>query len=213
MHVSTPASRAATVCAAALLCLAGCKKTADNTSNYKAAINTFLSQNQSCLWPQPVKFPVQVNTSDADKTAGYDALYNGGLLARTTADKKKLLGLIDKQVTNYDLTSKGQGAWKASATDPSYGNFCYGHREVSSMDQTNATGDQPGANASVAYHYSFASVPEWAKDAGVQNAFPNVKADLAGGAATATLVDTSGGWQVQQPVKGSVSNADGSVVQ
>lgn len=205
--------RGAVFCAATLLLIAGCKKTADNTSNYKSAINTYLSQNQSCVWQQPVKFPVQVNTSDADKTAGYDALYNQGLLARTTGDKKQLLGLINKQVTNYDLTPKGQSAWKASAGDPSYGNFCYGHREVASIDQSNATGDQPGATASVAYHYGFASVPDWARDAGLQNAFPDVRANLAGGAATATLLDTNGGWQVQAPAKGNVSNADGNVVQ
>ena len=202
-----------TACAAALLLTAGCKKTADNTGNYKSAINTYLSQNQSCLWAQPQKFPIQVDTSDADKTAGYDALYNQGLLNRTTGDKKKLLGLVNKQVTNYDLSDKGRSSWTASQTDPSSGNFCYGHRDVTSIDQSNATGDQPGATASVAYHYDFSSAPAWAKDGGVQNAFPNVKANMAGGAATATLIDTSSGWQVQAPAKGNVSNADGSVVQ
>ena len=201
------------LCAAALLLVAGCKKTTDNTSNYKSAINTFLSQNQSCLWQTPEKFPVQVNTSDADKTAGYDALYNQGLLDRTTGDKKKLLGLVNKQVTNYDLSAKGKSSWVASQTDPSYGNFCYGHREVSSIDSSNATGDQPGATASVMYHYDFSSVPDWAKDGGVQNAFPNVKENLSGGQATATLLDTNSGWQVQAPAKHNTSNADGSVVQ
>ena len=200
-------------CAAALLLVAGCKKTADNTSNYKSAINTYLSQNQSCLWRQPTKFPVQVDTSDTDKTAQYDALYNQGLLARTTGDKKKLLGLVNKQVTNYDLSDKGKGSWVASQTDPSYGNFCYGHREVTSIDSSNATGDQPGATASVMYHYDFSSVPGWAKDGGLQNAFPNVQRNLAGGQATATLTDTNNGWQVQAPAKGNTSNADGNVVQ
>ena len=213
MRTTTYAYRATIAATAAMLCLAGCKKTADNTANYKSALNTYLSQNASCLWAQPVKFPVQVGTADANKTAGYDALFNQGLLARTSGDKKQLLGLIDKQVTNYDLTPKGQGVWKASPGDPSYGNLCYGHREVSSIDQSTATGDQPGATASVAYHYGFTSVPDWARDAGVQNAFPNVRANLAGGAATATLLDTSSGWQVQAPAKGNVSNADGSVVQ
>ena len=201
------------VCAAALFLVAGCKKTADNTSNYKSAINTFLSQNQSCLWQQPQTFPVQVNTSDTDKTAKYDALYNQGLLDRTTGDKKKLLGLVNKQVTNYDLSGKGKSSWVASQTDPSAGNFCYGHREVSSIDSSNATGDQPGATASVMYHYTFSSVPDWAKDGGVQNAFPRVKENLAGGQATATLTDTNNGWQVQAPAKGNVSNTDGSIVQ
>ena len=183
--------------ASAVALTAGCKKTADNTPNYKSAINTYLSGNQSCLWTDPVKFPVQVGTSDSEKTTKYDALYNQGLLNRTTADKKKLLGLVDKQVTNYDLSDKGRGSWTASTNDPSYGNFCYGHREVSSIDTASATGDQPGASAAVAYHYTFSSVPDWAKDPGVQNAFPGVRTNLMGGAATASLVDTSGGWQVR----------------
>ncbi len=205
--------RPVSVCAAALLLLAGCKKTTDNTANYKSALNTFLSQNQSCLWPQPHQFPVEVNTSDTTKTAQFDALYNQGLLNRTSGDKKQLLGLINKQVTHYDLSDKGRSSWVASQTDPSSGNFCYGHREVTTIDQATATGDQPGATATVAYHYDFSSVPGWAKDGGLQSAFPNVQRNLAGGQATATLVDSPNGWQVQAPANGNVSNTDGGVVQ
>ncbi len=204
--------RHTTVLATALLMVAGCKKTADNTSNYKTAVNNYLATNQSCLWPEPHQFPVQVDTSDSDKTAKYDALYNQGLLGRTTGDKKKLLGLINKQVTNYDLTDKGKSSWIASKTDPSSGNFCYGHREVSSIDSATATGDQPGATASIAYHYDFSSVPDWAKDGGVQNVFPNVKSNMAGGVANATLTDTNNGWVVKAG-SGGTSNVDGSVVQ
>lgn len=198
--------------ASAVLLFAGCKKTADNTSNYKTAINNYLGTNISCLWPEPQKFPVQVTTSDSDKTAKYDALYNAGLLNRTTGDKKQLLGLINKQVTNYDLSDKGKSSWKASDSDPSTGNFCYGHREVSSIDQATATGDQPGATASIVYHYNFSSVPDWAKNAGVQTAFPGVGRNLAGGASTATLADTDHGWVVNKGSAGA-SNADGQIVQ
>ena len=194
-----------------MLIAAGCKKTADNTSNYKTAINNYLGTNVSCLWSEPQKFPEQINT-DSDKTAGFDALYNQGLLVRKTAEKKKLLGLVDKQVTDYDLSDKGKSSWTASKTDPSTGNFCYGHREVSSIDSATATGDQPGATASVAYHYTFTSVPDWAKDGGVQTAFPNVQRNLAGGASTATLKDGENGWVVQAGNGGS-SNADGTIVQ
>ncbi len=205
--------RSTTVIASALLLVAGCKKTADNTSHYKSAINNYLSQNQSCLWPDPVKFPVQVNTSDSAKTAGYDALYNQGLLNRTTGDKKKLLGLVSKEVTNYDLSDKGRSSWTALQSDPSYGNFCYGHREVSSIDSSSATGDQPGATASVMYHYDLANVAGWAKDGGVQNAFPGVKENLTGNQGTATLIDTANGWQVKAPAKHAVSNIDGKIVE
>ena len=197
--------RLSTLLFTALALGAGCKKTADNTANYKTAIDNYLGTNRSCLWPSPQRFPAQVNTSDTDKTAGYDALYNQGLLVRTTAEKKKLLGLVNKQVTNYDLSDKGKSAWIASQADPSTGNFCYGHREVTSIDSAQATGDQPGATATVAYHYDFSAVPAWAKDGGLQTAFPDVKQNLAGGTATATLVDTSHGWVVRD---GSGSPAD-----
>ncbi len=208
MHVRTPIILAMV---SALLLAAGCKKTADNTSNYKTAINNYLGTNVSCLWPSPHKFPDQVDT-DSDKTAGYDALYNQGLLVRKTAEKKKLLGLVNKQVSDYDLSDKGKSSWTASKTDPSSGNFCYGHREVSSIDNATATGNQPGATASVAYHYTFSSVPDWAKDGGLQNSFPNLQRNLAGGTATANLKDTENGWVVDAGT-GSSSNADGTIVQ
>ncbi len=207
----TTARSLTALAAAAALLFAGCKKTADNTGNYKTAINNYLGTNRSCLWPQSQKFPVQVDTSDADKTAGYDALYNQGLLNRTTGDKKKLLGLINKQVTNYDLSAKGRSSWTASNSDPSSGNFCYGHREVSSIDSAQATGNQPGATAAVAYRYTFSSVPDWARNAGVQTAFPDVSRNLAGGTATATLTDTANGWVVKAG-SGGASNADTQIV-
>ena len=208
----TPARSITLLAAFAVLLFAGCKKTADNTVNYKNAINNYLATNQSCLWPQPQKFPIQMDTSDSDKTARFDALYNQGLLNRTTAEKKKLLGLIDKQVTNYDLSDKGKSSWKASNTDPGTGNFCYGHREVSSIDNSTVTGDQPGATASIVYHYGFSSVPDWARNAGVQSAFPDVSRNLAGGASTATLTDTQAGWVVNKG-SGGASNADSQIVQ
>lgn len=205
--------RIAAAGATALLLISGCRKTADNTSNYKDAINTYLSRNPSCLWPQPLRLPVQVSASDTDKTAQYDALYNQGLLQRTASQKKELLGLVDKRVITYDLTANGRNSWTASTTDPSSGNFCYGHREVSSIDQSSATGDKPGATASIVYHYGFTAVAGWAKDPGVQTVFPNVRENLAGGTATATLLDTSNGWQLQAPASPATSNPDSSIVQ
>ena len=50
--------RTATLCAAAtLLLVAGCKKTADNTSNYKSTLDNYYSTNHSCLWSTAQKFP------------------------------------------------------------------------------------------------------------------------------------------------------------
>jgi hypothetical protein len=196
--------------------ITGCKKTTDNTINYKSALNTYYAANPSCMWSQPQKFPVQTGTSDAS-TAPYDALVDQGLLTRSTTEKKIII--ISKQMTNYDLSDKGRSAWTADTTQPGYGNFCYGTRSVSSIDSSSPTTSEPGATTTVSYHYGISNAPTWASAAETQNAFPRIAGNLAGGTATATLVDTSNGWQVQTPPPsaGSTSmmapsSADGKVV-
>lgn len=208
--------RAVAVLAVASLALAGCKKTADNSLNYKAAINTYYASSPACLWADPIKFPVQADTSDTSKTTSYDALYDQGLLTRTTAEKKEFI-VISKQVTNYDLSDKGRGAWTADQQQPGFGNFCYGTRTVQSIDASTPTTDQPGATTTVNYHIGLSGAPAWASAAETQNAFPAVKDDLtAPVAATATLTNTTNGWSVTQgPGRRHVgaSSADGKVVE
>jgi hypothetical protein len=207
--------RIAAVCGVATLLIAGCKKTDDNNINFSNAINTYYASHPACLWDDPVKFPVQVTTSDTAKTSGYDALVDQGLLQRTTAEKKVFI-IASKQVTNYDLSDKGRGAWTADPTQPGFGNFCYGHRTVSSIDSTTPTGDQPGATTQVAYHASFTGMPSWASTPETQNAFPQLHTDLSGPqAAAATLLNTSSGWQMQAPASAhkAITGADGKIVE
>ncbi len=173
---------------------AGCNKKADNSLNYKSAINGYYSAHPVCLWSSPKKFPVQAGTSDTDKTSDYDALVDQGLLTRTTAEKKVFL-VASKQVNNYDLSDKGRGAWTADQQQPGFGNFCYGHRSVSSIDSATDNTGQVGATTVVDYRYTLDSVPGWASAPETQNAYPQVKSDLAGPqSAQATLTDTSNGW-------------------
>lgn len=182
----------------AMLTAVGCKKTADNTLNYKSAVNDYYTAHPSCVFSDAQKFPVQVSTDDDSKTKGYDALYDQGLLVRKTAEKKKLLGLVEKQVTDYDLSDKGRGAWTSDTTEPGSGNFCYGHREVDSLTSSTPNSGQPGAATTVNYTWKFSGAADWAKAAETQTAFPQVHTDLAGsGNAVATLADTNGGWKVQ----------------
>jgi len=195
-----------------MLLLAGCKKTADNTVNYKSAIDGYFSAHPACLWAQSKQFPVQADTSDNSKTMAYDALYDQGLLTRTTGEKKVLI-IASKQVTNYDLSDKGRSAWTADTAQPGFGNFCYGHRTVQSIDSSTPNSGQPGASTQVSYHYSFSGAPGWAQAAETQNAFPQIRTDMAGGAASLTLLDTSNGWQVQAPASHPVTAADGKVVE
>ena len=184
---------AALACCALLT--AGCKKTADNTPNFKTAINNYYASRPACLFADPVKVPAQEPTKDTTKTAPFDALVDQGLLTRTTDEKKKLL-ILSEQVTNYDLSDKGRGSWTPSQQQPGFGNFCYGTRTVSSIDSTTPTSDQPGATTTVNYHAGISGAPDWAKAPETQNAFPQLLADLADGPATATLRNTTSGWSV-----------------
>ncbi len=207
--------RTAAVCGSVMLILAGCNKKADNSINYKSAINSYYSAHPSCLFSQPVQFPAQKTTSDQSSTAPYDALVDQGLLVRTTAEKKVFI-VASKQVTNYDLSSTGRSAWTADTTEPGFGNFCYGHRSVSSLDSSTPTSSDAGATTQVSYHYSISDAPSWASAAETKNAFPNVASDLAGPqAASATLTNTANGWQVTTAPDGKTpaSSADGKIVQ
>ena len=194
---------------------AGCKKTDQSKTNFTNAINTYYASRPACLWADAIKFPVQVDTSDTSKTTGYDALVDQGLLVRTTAEKKVFI-VASKQVTNYDLSDKGRGAWTADAQQPGFGNFCYGTMKVSSIDSYTPANDQPGATTTVSYHASVAGAPAWASAAETQNGFPDVRTNLSGPvAASATLTDTSNGWAVTQGPNGrkAATSVDGKIVE
>lgn len=184
----------AIVGAMSLMVLGGCKKTADNKMNYSSAIDQYYAGHPVCLWQDAKQFPVQIG-HDSDDTAKYDALVDQGLLTRTTSEKKIII--ISKQQNNYDVSEKGRSAWTADPSMPGYGNFCYGHRKVSTIVSSTPTTDQPGATTTVQYQYTIDGVPEWAKAAETQNAYPAVATNLsAPKAATATLTNTQSGWQV-----------------
>lgn len=199
-------------CATAMV--AGCKKTDDNTVNYKQAINAYYASRPACLWSEPKKLPAQAETSDVSETQGYDALVDQGLLQCTTAERKRFL-IGSKAVTNYDLTDKGRGAWTADVQQPGFGNFCYGTRTVTQIDSAAPTTGQVGATTVVSYHTAITPIPAWASAPETQTAFPKLRTDLAGPAsASATLTDTANGWVVTSgPARTAVTNPDGSIVQ
>jgi hypothetical protein len=188
--------RTAAVGAGIVFLAIGCNKKADNSVNFTSAINTYYSAHPACLWTDAVKFPVQADTSDGAKTSGYDALVDQGLLVRTTAEKKVLI-VASKQVNNYDLSDKGRSAWTADVNQPGYGNFCYGHRKVDSIDSSTPTTSAVGATTQVNYRYTIADAPAWATAAETQNAYPQLQSNLAAAqSGQATLTNTGNGWQV-----------------
>ena len=131
----TPAKTAAITAAATLCLLAGCKKTADNTLNYKSAPQHLLRRpTRPASGPHPSSSPSRSPPPTTPKPLLTPLSLTRGLLTRTTSEKKIII--ISKQEINYDLTDKGRSAWTADTTQPGYGNFCYGHRSVSSIDSS-----------------------------------------------------------------------------
>lgn len=205
--------RTAVICVAVILLGVGCNKKEDNSINFRSAIDSYYSAHPACLWSEPIKFPVQADTSDNGKTAGYDALVDQGLLVRTTAEKKKLI-IASKQVNNYDLSDKGRSAWTADVNQPGYGNFCYGHRKVSNIDSSTPTSSAPGATTQVSYHYALTDAPSWATAAETQNAYPQLHAELAGPlTGQATLTNTNNGWQLSSARSAHNANPGGQIVE
>jgi hypothetical protein len=188
--------RAAVLCGAAIFS-AGCNKQDNSKANYQTAINDYYKAHPACIWQDTKKMPVQAATADDAKTQGYDALTDAGLLTRTTAEKKVFI-VASKQVNNYDLSDQGRSAWTPDTTQPGYGNFCYGHRSVDSIDSFTTGVNASGLKtAQVNYQYSFADAPQWAKNQEVQTAFSSVGAALAHSQqGQANLVMNGSNWQV-----------------
>jgi len=185
-----------TLCGA-LMIAAGCRKTnmVDKMA-FKSAINNYWSARNECLWPDPIKFPAQADTSKENQTKGFDALTDAGLLVRQSAEKKRFL-IGSKQVNDYDLSSQGRSTWTADQTQPGYGNFCFGHREVTTIDSFMPADNPDSTQFSVTFHYDVASIPSWASTTEMKTAFPQLAADTSGQQmSTATLVKSDQGWQV-----------------
>jgi hypothetical protein len=183
----------------AVIFTTGCRKNAVDQAAFKSAINAHLSTHQECLWQAAIKFPAQADTSNDDQTKGFDALTDAGMLTRSSAEKKRFL-IGSKQVSNYDLSDKGRSTWTADQSQPGYGNFCFGHPEVTTIDSFTPPDNADATRYTVNYHYTVASVPAWASSVEMKNAFPKFAADTSGQQpATATLVKSDQGWQVTNP--------------
>ncbi len=180
----------------------GCKSRTVDKIAFKSAINNYLGAHQECIWSDPRRFPVQADTSSDEQTKGYDALTDAGLLARSSAEKKRFL-IGSKQVNVYDLSDKGRSSWTADQTQPGYGNFCFGHRQATSIDSFDPPSDTEASQYVVNYHYDVASPAGWASSAEMRSAFPKISTDMSGQqTATATLIKAGNGWQVANNTSG-----------
>jgi hypothetical protein len=181
---------------------AGCRTNTVDKGAFKSALNDYYGTRQECLWQAPIKFPAQADTSNDEQTKGFDALTDAGLLTRASAEKKRFL-IGSKQVNDYDLSDKGRSTWVADQTQPGYGNFCFGHPEVTSIDGYTPANNTNTTQYSVTYHYAVTGLPGWASTPEMKSAFQKIASDSSGQqTATASLVKSNNGWQVTsvQPV-------------
>ena len=177
-----------------ILLAAGCHSKIVDKAQIRSALDNYYSSRQDCLWPAPIKLPAQADATNEDQTKGFDALTDAGLLKRMPAEKKRFL-VGSKRVNDYDLSDQGRSHWTADPSQPGYGNFCFGHPEVTSIDEiTPNTGGE--TQYSVNYHFGL-NPPAWADTAEIQTAFPSLAEQSNGAAATATLTRGGGNWQVQ----------------
>jgi hypothetical protein len=176
----------------------GCKKEIDK-AEFKSAINNSFAGRHVCIWPEPIKLPAEADTSKDEKTRDYDALTDAGLLVRGNAEKKRFL-VGSKQVNNYDLSDKGHAAWTADPNQPGYGNFCFGHFNVTAVDSAIPNDASNPTQYTVNYRYEVEGIPGWATTPESMRTFPKIAAATSIQTATATVVKgTNGGWAVVPP--------------
>ncbi len=179
-------------------CATGCKKQVDR-AEFKSAINKSFAGRHECVWPEPIKLPAQADPSKDERVRDYDALTDAGLFIRETVEKKRPL-VGSKQVNKYDLSDKGHSSWTPDPNQPGYGNFCFGHFNVTAIDKATPNDPSNPTQYTVAYSYEVEGIPDWARTPESMRTFRKIAADTSIQSATATLVKgADGGWAVVPP--------------
>ncbi len=173
----------------------GCKKQTD-TAPFKAAINKSYEGRHECIWPEPIKLPVQADPSKDERARDYDTIADAGLFIRESVEKKHPLA-VSTFVNKYDLSDKGHSSWSPDPNQPGYGNFCFGHFNVTAIDKATPNDPSNPTQYTVTYRYEVEGIPEWVRTPQAMRTFRKIAADTSIQSATATLVkDTDGGWTV-----------------
>jgi hypothetical protein len=155
-------------------------KSAPTPANFTQALNKHFLNRVDCLFTD-TRFPYE--TTDREKTKQMDSLAKALLL-----DKSEEMSI---HASRY--TSTVTGARFAPR-------FCYGHREITSIDSFTPPAVANGFNeTTVTYHYSMKEIPVWARTPEVQAAFPDMAVATSGQATgKTTLAQTPVGWQVPE---------------
>ncbi len=171
-------------CATALVL--GCATdTKPTNAKLEKALNTYFEGHNECLFPMVMRFPYEVSPgSDAKAEAKrLDAMTGAELLAKQSGAAIK--------VERYTLTPLGQRVG---------GRFCYGHRQVTSVDAFTPPVKQGGfLQTTVNYHATMIDVPVWVKTDDMKAAFPEMATAISGPQPGQIMMENAGaGWQVPQ---------------
>ena len=158
----------------------GCNsgKSAPTPANFTLAINNHFLDHSDCLFSD-TRFPLE--TSDPEKTRQMDSLVQAHLLDKSVESSI--------HVSRYTVTSTG------TRFAP---HFCYGHREVTSIEGFTPLAVNEGfKETTVTYKYTMKEVPVWALSQDIQTAFPNMALAIGGQlTAKAVLAQSPVGWQI-----------------
>jgi hypothetical protein len=174
-----------------VLLAAGCgDKRAISKENFAEVLKEDYAANADCLFSKPLQYPYEIAASDAllAKTRQQmDALTAAGLLSDERFNRNH------ETMHRYSLTTAGKQV-------PGGGKFCYGRREVTSVDKfTPPTEFHGNRFTHVDYHFVEKDRADWAKVYAVQSAFPTVAKTLAEQPVDeATLVLTGDGWVLNE---------------
>ncbi|WP_158945127.1 hypothetical protein [Granulicella sp. S190] len=172
---------AASMAVLALIPLTACNNTgkaAATPANFTIGINNHYLDHSECLFTD-TRFPFE--TSDAEKTKQLDALVKNLLLEKSVETAI--------HVSRYTVAPAG------TRYAP---RFCYGHREVTSIDSFTPVAVANGfKETTITYSYTMKEVPVWAESKDVQAAFPAMAHAITSQATDKiTLAQSPLGWQV-----------------
>ena len=173
----------------------GCRKQFDR-AGFTSAINKSFAGRHACIWEEAVKLPAEIDPSKDERVRDFDALTDAGLLIRKT-DLKKHVPVGSNPPQQYELSDKGHADWTADPKKPDYGNFCFGHFNVTAIKKATPNDASNPTQYAVDYSYEVEGIPAWVRTPESMRAFHKVAADTAIQSATATLVKgPDGSWEV-----------------
>ena len=150
----------------AVVGVTGCTdKTSVSKENFAQVINQDYAENGDCLFSRSLAFPYRVGADDkllAETRRQLDALASEGLLSKQQVKEDH------ETMLQFALTDAGRKV-------PGNGRFCYGNREVTSVDTFSAPAEFRGVQmTNVGYHFMIKDSAPWAKAPEVKTAFPQV---------------------------------------